>query len=228
MGLFRKKKTIVKEDFELLNRMVEQLPEKYQYLKEQVSDSFILGKINYPHDGEGCYTFTLNADMESIFSNRLLPNFFIIKGVRIWNIRKDRFEDAELHVLQGMLAGYRLLAKLGDLDLSKIDASAIEEKRFESESGSFLKELGVGVDREVLSLLDVESGFKVELEEGEMHTIKELGDGNYLAISKEGVVFGLIHDPHEVEKLFDSTADFFEALANGTFNAQEYYTTKTS
>ena len=47
-------------------------------------------------------------------------------------------------------------------------------------------------------------------------------------MNEKGAVYGMIHDPYEVEKLFDSKESFFEALKSGEFSISEYYEKKMS
>ena len=47
-------------------------------------------------------------------------------------------------------------------------------------------------------------------------------------MNKEGAVYGMIHDPYEVEKLFDKKETFFEALKSGKFDIADYYNSKMS
>ncbi len=56
--------------------------------------------------------------------------------------------------------------------------------------------------------------------------IKDLEDGNYLSMNEKGAVFGMIHDPYEVEKLFDNKEAFFNDLELGNFSIEQYYNKK--
>jgi hypothetical protein len=50
------KKKILKEDFDFLKAVISKLPSKYDYLKRQVTEDFLLGKTQYPHNDKGTYT----------------------------------------------------------------------------------------------------------------------------------------------------------------------------
>ena len=84
------------------------------------------------------------------------------------------------------------------------------------------------VPKAILSQLDVESTFKIEIPEGNYYVIKDLEDGNYLSMDEQGAVYGMIHDPYEIEKLFNNKEAFFEALKSGEFSISEYYDKKMS
>jgi len=76
--------------------------------------------------------------------------------------------------------------------------------------------------------LEIESTFKIEIPEGKFYVIKDLEDGNYLSMDENGAVYGMIHDPYEIEKLFDSKEAFFKALESGKFSISRYYENKMS
>lgn len=227
-NFFDKKKLISKKDYEFLRAIVEALPSKYSYLVSQVSEEFILDKKVNPLGDKGTYTLSLNAELETKYSNKSLPQLFIVKDIGIWNRVKSSFEQIELHILEGMLAGFRVNARYSELDFDRIATSKIKEKHFKNEEKEFLKTLIGNVSKDVLSQLDIESTFKIELEEGDFYVIKDLEDGNYLSMNEKGAVYGMIHDPYEVEKLFDTKESFFEALKSGEFNISEYYDKKMS
>jgi hypothetical protein len=127
-----------------------------------------------------------------------------------------------------MLAGFTVTSKYRDLDFSRIDVTRIKEKHFKDEDKEELSKILGKIDKDLLSQLDVEDTFKIEIEEGEFYVIKNLGDGNYLSITKQGAIYGMIHDPYEVELLFENKEDFFKALSTGKFDIQEYYRSKFS
>ncbi len=225
-GLLKKKKKITNKDYDFLSRVVDELPSKYSYLKKQVSKDFILNKKINELGSKGTFTLTLNANLESTFSNKKLPNFFILKDISIWNNQKEKFENIELHILEGMLAGFMVKSNYENLDLKKIIISNIKEKHFKNEDKLFLLDLIKGIPNEVKSELDIQSTFKIEIPEGDFYVVKDFEDGNYLSMDNKGAVYGMIHDPYEIEQIFNNKEKFFEALKSGEFSISEYYSKK--
>ena len=80
---------------------------------------------------EGSFTLLLNANLESKYNDKLLPNLFIIKDIKIWNRVKKSYDFIDLYVLQGMFSGFTVKSKLTDLDYNKVDITHIKEKTFE-------------------------------------------------------------------------------------------------
>ena len=226
--IFGKKKLIRDHDYEFLKAVVNVLPKRYSYLVDQVSKEFILDKKVNDLGEKGTYTFILNAELESKYGNRSFPQLFIVRDIGVWNKVNNKFEQIELHILEGMLAGFKVSSKYADLDLKKIDTSQVKEKHFKDEDRIKLKTMIGEVPESVLSQLDIESTFKIELEEGDFYVLKDLKDGNYIAINGDGVVYGMIHDPYEIETLFENKKLFLDALISGEFNISEYFDRKIS
>ena len=228
LNFFRKRNRIKQEDYRFLRAVVTTLPSKYSFLVGQVSEEFILNKKVNTLGDKGTYSLILNAELESKFSNKSLPYFFILKDIYIWNEVQKAFDQIELHVLEGMLAGFKIYAKYSQLDLTRIDTTQVKEKLFKDEDKEYLVNLIGHVSQDILAQLDIKSTFKVEIEEGDFYVIKDLQDGNYLSMDENGAVYGMIHDPYEVEKLFETKEAFFLALKSGRFIIEEYYNRKMS
>ncbi|WP_395377283.1 hypothetical protein [Marinicella sp. W31] len=221
-----KKKLIRKEDYSFLESVVGALPANYAFLKEQVNDEFILDKKPNPLGDKGTYTLTLNANYESKYSDKSFPQLLILKDIQVWNRKKMIYEMVEIHLLEGMIAGFFLDTDYKDLDLSKIEVQLLKEKTFKNEDKELVKEILGEIDDETASILDINSSFKIEIEEGDFYTLKELGDGNYLAMNQAGMIYGLFHDPYDVDLIFDSVRDFINAQQTGMFNIEKYVESK--
>lgn len=222
-NFFRKKKKPLEVEYSFFSNVVNQLPAEYDYLKEQVTDDFILGKNPNPLGEAGCYTFLLNANLESRFSNKSLPNFFIIRDIKIWNNVKKAFEQMELHILQGMLCGYMTKAALSDLDDRKVDVSCIKEKRFAEDDKVRLNEILGTISAEVSALLDLQTTFKIDLLDESYYVIKDFKDGNYLTVNEAGSIYFMMHDPYKVDKIYEDKDSFLRDLESGKFNIIAFY-----
>lgn len=227
-GFFSKRNKIEESDYEFLRKISASLPKKYAYLKEQVHKDFIINKERNVLADEYTYSLVLNANLESKYQNLNLPQYFIIRDIFIWNTKKHKYEDIELHIVEGRWSGFRIVSKYDDLDFNRIDVSKIKEKTFKNSDKEEVERILGNMYQPISNYLSLDGTFKIEIEEGIFYTLKELGDGNYLAMDKHSAVYGMIHDPYEVEKLFDNKELFFEALESGSFNIEKYYEDKFS
>lgn len=79
----------------------------------------------------------------------------------------------------------------------------------------------------IKSVLELESSYKVSLNEGDFFLIFN-DEGDYLGMDRRGSVFGIFHDSDEVDKLFESKEDFLKALDSNEFNIYNYFKKKRS
>ncbi|MCP4181602.1 MAG: hypothetical protein GY756_27880 [bacterium] len=221
-----KSKKITRNDLSFLSSIVNALPSKYKYLSGQVNRDFLLKKRINVLGSKETYTIVLNADLEKKYSIPDMPKFFILKRIEIWNNSRKKFEDIELHIIKGMLAGFKVESKYNDLDLCRIKSDNISEKHFAQEIQKKVANILRDVNEEILSLLDIRDSIEIEFDNKFYYTIKNLGNGNYLALNDSGSIFGLIHDPFEIELLFKSKETFVEAIKSKRFNIDEYLSKK--
>ena len=113
-----------------------------------------------------------------------------------------------------MLAGYKLTAKVSDLDLNKIDVSKIKEQNFNNQDKEELDKIIGDIDEKIIPLLSLNSSFKIDISEGTFYVIKDLGNGDYISIDKNGYVYKMTHDPYEIKCIYKKKEDFFEAIMN--------------
>ena len=221
-------KKVRKIEIDFFTRVINSLPEKYsRYLSPQVTKEFLLFVEPHPFEPD-TYSLSLNANLEKRFAQPNLPHYFIIQGIRVWEKKKQMFTDLDLDILGGLLAGFRIEARLKDIDLEKIDISQIQEKHFQDtdqDKNKVEKILGK-VPSALKEQLEIESAFEIETPNGVYYNVKHLGDGNYIAIDLGGRFFGMIHDPFEIELLFENKQELTKSLENGAFSFEDYYEKK--
>ena len=167
---------------------------------------------------EGTYTFTLNSNLESVYSNKKLPQFFIIQEIKVWNKIKKEFESLQLHILEGMLAGFVSKSKFEDLDLNKFDISWIREKHFDNQEKNELINILKSRDERYLKHVDLNNTFKIEINNSDFYVLKNIKNGNYISIDKDGFIYNMTHDPYKVEKIYNNPKDFFNAIEQGNLS----------
>jgi len=200
-GLF--KNSVIKPTkvvMQFLHNIIEILPSKYGFLKEQINTDFILG-LEKSKMNNNRYSMLLNANLYSKFENKSLPNYFIIEKVFVWENKIKNYIPINISISKGLIISVELTSiDFKNFDFSRIDLSKLTEKHFSNQDKEELLKIIGEVDKQRESQLDIEDAFKIEIPEGDFYTIKNLGDGNYLAVDNQGVVYELIHDPYSVTK----------------------------
>jgi hypothetical protein len=228
MNIFRKKndKHIENWEYQLLEAIVDKLPLKYAFLKNQVNSDFILDSLPNELLEQGWKRILCNQNLYKTYRNANI-NYKLV-GINVFELGSQSYKSIELDLYEGIIIGYKIEYVSVKYDITKIDLRLLREKYYDNKDRDELKKLIGHITENVLSKLDIEDTFKIEIPEGEFYVIKNLGDGNYLSINTSGSIFGMIHDPYQIEKLFDKKETFFEALKTGTFDILEYYNKKMS
>lgn len=228
-NLFKKKraKNIQEWEYDLLKSVAEKLPSKYSFLTNQVNPDFIWDSVPNEFLEVGWKRVICDQNVyNSIKDNSINYKLF---GIKIFDLEAKGYKSVELDLYEGILIGYKIdESSSKQFDYENIDLKNLREKPYENKEKEELEKIIGAVNGEILAQLDIEDTFKIEVPEGEFYVIKDLEDGNYLSMNEKGVVYGMIHDPYEVERLFDTKESFFEALKSGEFSISEYYDKKMS
>jgi hypothetical protein len=227
-NLFKKKpiKKIQEWEYTLLKEVVRRLPVKYSFLINQVNSEFILDSVPNEFLEHGWKRIICNQNLYNSIKNTNI-NYKIV-GIKIFDLVVKSYKSIELDLYEGILIGYKVDENSGRYDFKNIDLKNLREKPYENKDRDVLKRIIGKVSDDILTQLSIEDAFKIELPEGDFYVIKDFEDGNYLSMNEKGGVFGMIHDPYEIEKLFENKESFFEALKLGEFSITEYYENKMS
>ena len=227
-NIFSKKNQFSETDFDLLSSVIARLPDRYEYLEKQFTKELIVEKKPNELSESGTYRFSLDGELSEQFRDKTKEGLMVLRGISVWCKSKKDFVPFRFHVLDGLIVGYHCGADSFDVDFDQIELSELNEKRFgKPDRDSLISILG-DAPKEVTNLLDISKTFKIEIDEGDFYVIKDLGDGNFLSINEDGEVHGMIHDPYEVELLFSSAKEFYEAVLNNTFSFERYLSEKFS
>lgn len=215
---------IQKWEFDLLQAVAESLPNKYSFIKKQVTPDFILNSLPNEFLNEDWKTLVYNQNLIDTFKDN--KRDFVISGIQLYDKDSKSHKSIDLDIANGILIGYGIRGGKGNFDLLKIKTNQIKESNFVNPDKEELVSI-LGVFSEKLkSYINIENTFLIEVPEGKYYVIRDFGNGNYLGVDKKGSVFSLIHDPYEIEKLFDDKEGFYKALESGYFDMDRYYENK--
>ncbi|MCL1666587.1 hypothetical protein M2T82_00775 [Elizabethkingia ursingii] len=210
-GLFKKTKKnyeFTEKEINFFREVIKLLPTRYHYLINQLNNDFLISFKPNDLNFKDWYSVQLNAKLEESYGN---PNlgYFQLQNILVFNRSSKKKEKIILSFLEGMFIGFFLEdIKFENYVLSQYDTSNLIEKHFKNDNAKEeLLKIIRKVDKQKESQFDLEDTFKIELPEGDFYTIKNLGDGNYLAVDNQGVVYKLLHDPYSVTKKADSIND---------------------
>lgn len=219
-NLFKKgrKNNRPNEEFELLKAVVQKLPSNYSFLNNQVSPKFIVDIVPNELLGNGWKRIVVDLELSKLYRKREID--YQLTGIKISNLLNLRCNMMTLDLYDGILIGYRIEGEVKEVsfDLEKINVEDLREVPYHNLDKDNLQKIMGNVDNNVLSKLDINLTFKIDVDEGEFYVIKDLGDGNYLSMDQNGAVYRMIHDPYKIEKIVEDKENFYQALKNGTFD----------
>lgn len=228
----KKKKELLFGEYEKLffKNIVNIIPYKYHYLKAQINPDFILGFKPNVLGYQDSYTFLLNAKKEKLYINKKLPHYFILRNIKVWNIKINDFCSIELDILHGILGGFKNeIIDFTSFDFNKIDVSEVCEKKFPNND---LDKLIKNFNSEEKMLIEqkLNDTYAINIPEGNFYYIENIGNGDILALDILGNVYLLIHDPYKIKKIF-TKEDFFikmksNTLINDAIREYNYFTSQ--
>jgi hypothetical protein len=210
-GLFKKPKKaneFAEKDITFFKEIIKLLPTRYHYILKQLNSDFLISFKPNDLNFKDWYSVQLNAKLEKTYSNPKL-GYFQLQNIYIFNKRSQKQEQIILSFLEGLFIGFFIEdITFENYELGQYNTSSLREKHFKNDSDQkeLLKIIGKINDQQK-SKLDIENTFKIEIPEGDFYTIKDLGDGNYLAVDEHGVVYELLHDPYSIVKKANSIHD---------------------
>lgn len=214
-NLFKKKKKnfptddLTTTDMDFLNTVANALADRFPNFRKQIELGVIVGKIERFVYGEGTYYFELDGDKSKKMEDKA-AGYYHVTNILFSN-KSGRPENLKLYVLEGVIYGYQCTASIEELDLPTINVHQVWVKRMESKDDKLVASFFKGFEKKFLSTFDLGESFKIELNKLELYTIKNLQDGNYLAINAKGEVYELIHDPYSVKKVFENVDELYHS-----------------
>ncbi|WP_417369462.1 hypothetical protein [Flavobacterium beibuense] len=214
---------------EMLKNVFTVMPTQYSIYLQQINEGLIKNILSGLGDIPGYKTISYHPDVVHKYEIRN-EEISVIEGVKVFDLKSSRFIDLEIYIMSGMVSGYVLHTntKKTEIDSTKIDVSNVKKVKIGNKDTEALQNILGNIPNEISSMLDIQNTFEIETSKGDLYTIKDLENGNYIAIDKNSVIYGLIHNPYEVEELFNNKETFFDALKSGVFNFTDYINNKTS
>jgi hypothetical protein len=215
-NIFRKKEKdfpFSEKELIFFRKLASSLPPKYSYIIPQINKEFIIGYKPNILGFKDSYTFLMNSNLEKKYIKVHLPNYFILKDIKLWNKKENKYFTIELDILSGILSGFKIEnLDFENLDFDKTDSSAINEKHFENKN---LMELFQNFNQDEKDILkdNMNHTYVINLAEGNYYFFANIGNGDVIVLDKLGDSYILTHDPSKIVKLFDKNS-FLEKLKN--------------
>jgi len=201
--------------------IADNLPSQYSYLKTRFDEQLLRGYVkNRVKDGTEFYVFLIDQEIHKKYETE--RNNFLLHNIKVYSNHLRDFVTLKLHINDNLPIAFEFSDKEWNFDVVQIDTSELKRLDYDnSEYQKWVKIIGK-VPADMRMSLDIINGFEIELKDEKYFTIKELGNGDYIAIKDTGQIFGLIHENNRIEEIFDNIDLMYSALRNKTFNFESY------
>lgn len=212
-NFFRKKVETKLDSVEVafIEAIVNKLSTKYPLFRQQLELKTFVGIGKNPGGSVGSFTYFIDNDSWKKICNPALGNFDI-KNIVFRSFAGDK-ANVDLYISEGLIVGYWTSVEVKEIDVTTIDIYHIWEKHFLNDDYSEVEHIFGPLSKEQLKKLGMaKNTFKISIDGSNYYPVHDVGDGNYIAVDRNGSVFEIRHDPLEVKKIYDSIFKFLEKM----------------
>ncbi|MEP7372800.1 MAG: hypothetical protein ABI675_05375 [Chitinophagaceae bacterium] len=204
----------------------EKLPEQYAHLKERFIPGLLRGcNPNAIRGGGNLYVFRIDQFSHQKYETE--KNNYFIQNIKLYSNSLQRFETLKLHISNNIPIAFEFSTSDWNFDLSQIDTTQIRKFHWDNiPYQTWMKIIGK-IPLEHSKRFDLINGFEIDLNCLKYFTLKDFGDGDYIAIKETREIYGLIHGKNLVEEIFKSPEELYEAIDKKTFDFEQYHSSKT-
>jgi hypothetical protein len=205
-NLFRKRRKVADWELALLRNVIKQLPAKFEGLNAQITQGLFAASRKIRNDSENEHvSFSFNPSLINEFENRKARNYQI-KGIKLYDRLAQNGLNFTLYVYSGVISGYLIEGTKFDIDLNKIDAAHFKQIYNDNRDAKKLNKL---LSADETKLINPDEVYEVVLNDKIYFHIQDLGDGDFIGIGMDKVVYEITHDPFEIKPIGKSLKEFF-------------------
>jgi len=194
LSFFKKKKK--NELFiEILKQILLKMPADYQYLFNQVNCGLIKGTFHQSTPVKNYTGFSYDPIKSKEFEDKKGLSF-VLKGIKILNKTDNKITNIDIYVGHGLIAGYATPHASNFMgDEKTINCENFYKEYLEDFSKDQLGEIFSKSQIELINMSDV---YEIELKGTVYFHVKDLEDGDFIAIDRNKKVYKITHDPFEI------------------------------
>ena len=215
-GLFRKTSWRINgKALDFFRKVFSQLPADYKFLADGL-DKGLYRKFSVNHAMKGDF-YSIRFDSSQSDKAMTKGKQFEIENIQI---KQDgQLFPLNITIYDGLWIGFEIQKNILDFENFQVDLSSFKKSKSKFAADTKIEKLVSGLTCEQLDLTDLS---EFDIDGKTYYQIKDLEDGNYIAIDSKGQVFGLIHDPYKTELINKSVKQFVDDVNNGQFHFDKY------
>jgi len=212
------KKTSWKIDgkaFDFFDKLFKQLPAEFHFLAEGLHKG-LYRRFSINHAMKG-HHYTISFDPSQSDKSMVKGKQFELQNILV--IQNNNRFPLNLTVYEGLWVGLEIEKNILDFTNFHFDLSHLHKDQSKFATDSKIEKLVNGL---FSTNLDLSNLNEFEVDGKCYYQIKDLEDGNYIAIDNKGQVFGLIHNPFKIELINKSIKQFVDDVNEGRFDFEKY------
>ena len=215
-GLFKKTRWKIEgKALEFFRQVFTQLLAEFQFLSDGLDKGlYKCFRVNYALEGH-FYSIGFGPSLSD--KSMIKGKHFELENIIIK--QNEQIYHLNITIDDGLWIGFEIQKNILDFNNFQIDLSALKKTKSKFFTDNKIEKLVNGLTCEQLDLTNLDD---FEVDGNLYYQIKDLENGNYIAIDNKGKVFGLIHDPYSIELINKSVKQFVDDVNNGTFNFDKY------
>lgn len=215
-GLFKKTRwdlTGTAHDF--FRQVFGQLPAEYRFLLEGLERG-LYRRYSVNHSRRGNH-YSIGFDPKQSDKAMVKGRTFELVGIQI--IHGDARYPLNILVFDALWSGFEFERDILNFRDFKVEVSGMKVDRSKYAPDREIAKFVSGLSSEHL---DLESLFAIEFDGNVYYQLKDLENGNYIAMDDKGQVWWLCHDPFKADLIHEYVRQFVKKVNAGEFYFEEY------
>ena len=215
-GLFKRTSWKIEgKAHDFFRQIFTQLPPDFQFLMNGL-DNGLYKRFSINHSLKW-NSYTIGFDPRQSDKSINKGKQFELENIII-NQNEQSF-PLNITIYDGLWIAFEIQKNILDFESFQVDLSSIKISKSKFATDTKIEKLVSGLTSEQLDFANL---IEFEIEGKYYFQIKDLEDGNYIAINNKGQVFGLIHDPYKIELIHKSVRQFVDDVNSGRFDFNNY------
>jgi len=204
-NIFRKRKKskpIEQWEILLLSNTLDKLPQEYTFLKAQIAGGLLASSlIGYNPEDLNYVAFAFNPDNINDFEDESKEDFEI-SGIKVHDKKYNKPRILTIYVFANVISGYTISGDNHfDIDVNSVDVENFSKRYYKTNDFERIRKI---LTEQETKLINASQVYEVLLKEGTYFHIKDLEDGDFIAIDSQKNIYKITHDPYEILPLNDS------------------------
>jgi len=189
MFSFLKKNINKEQELLLLESICSMLPPKFSFLSNQLEDGIVGRIVLNDKPIKGYHMVVYKGDVVAKYE-RTQEKSYKLTGIKVFNLSRGSYVEICIYIVSNLLAGYHYCtSETVTPDVTRLNITSLSIR--------YMQELDLSsiLTTQELDKIHKNEVYEVELQGRVYYHIKDIGDGDFIAIDVERNIYKITHDP---------------------------------